>query len=71
MALADDQASLTKYRAALDAIATGQSYEINGRSLSRANLDSVMKTIEWLERRIAAATDQTGGFGAASFGDPG
>lgn len=71
MALADDQASLTKYRAALDAIATGQSYEINGRSMTRANLREVRETIEWLEQRIARATDQTGGFHVASFGDPG
>lgn len=61
---------LTLYNEALQAVATGQSYEINGRQLTRANLKEIRETIVWLEDRIAKASDQTGGFGLARFGDP-
>lgn len=65
-----DAELLTAYKRAAMAIATGQSYEINGRSLTRANLKDVQGMIEWLEGRIARASDQTGGFGHVSFGNP-
>ena len=71
MADPTDAELLTAYKRAALAIATGQSYEINGRSLTRANLKDVRSMIEWLEDRIGRATDQTGGFHVASFGDPG
>ena len=47
-----NSALLTLYLEALEAIATGQSYTIGGRSLSRANIREVRETIEWLEKRI-------------------
>ena len=49
------QTSLDLWYSARDAIATGQSYAINGRTLSRASLDSVNKTIDRLERELAQA----------------
>jgi hypothetical protein len=49
------QASLDTWYAARDAIATGQSYAISGRNLTRANLDSVNKTISTLERELSRA----------------
>lgn len=44
---------------ALDKIASGQSYTINGRSLSRADLGKVQEQIEFWERRVIKA--QRGG----------
>ena len=64
-----DPELLTLYRSALAAIATGQSYTINGRALSRADLSSVRDTISWLESRIDIATGD-GDVGLASFDDP-
>lgn len=51
-----DQELLDIYRAALAQIgSTGQAYGHDGRTLTRADLDEVRKTIEWLEGRIAGA----------------
>lgn len=36
-------------------LATGQSYQQDGRMLTRADLPEIQKTIDWLERRIEAA----------------
>lgn len=45
---------LAAYRAARDAILDGaQSYSINGRSLARADLATIIKKIDDLESRIA------------------
>lgn len=47
-------AELTLYRSARDAILSGsQSYSINGRALTRANLSDIIKEIGRLETRIA------------------
>lgn len=50
---------LAMWLEALDKIATGQSYTINGRSLSRADLGKVQEQIEFWERRVIKA--QRGG----------
>lgn len=65
-----NSALLTLYKEALEAIATGQSYTIGGRSLSRANIREVRETIEWLERRIRRATSRTGDCDVVKFGNP-
>lgn len=50
------QTSLDLWYEARDAIATGaQSYAINGRTLTRANLQQVNDTITKLENELAAA----------------
>lgn len=43
---------LSDYQDALQAIATGQSYELGGRKLTRANLKEVMAVIDWLEEKV-------------------
>lgn len=40
---------------ALDKIAMGQSYTINGRSLNRADLSKVQEQIEFWEKRVNRA----------------
>ena len=49
--------------AAEEAIATGQRYQIEGRSLTRADLYDVRKEIEFWEGKlaVAAAEEQYGG----------
>jgi hypothetical protein len=59
---------LAKYNTCLEAIALGQSYEINGRQLTRANLREVRETIDWLEKKIDNASDASGGFDLVSIG---
>ena len=53
MSISDLQAELAAYKAARDAILSGaQSYSISGRSLTRANLDTIIKEIARIEARI-------------------
>ena len=53
MSISELQADLAAYKAARDAILSGaQSYSISGRSLTRANLDTIIKEIARLEARI-------------------
>jgi hypothetical protein len=59
---------LTKYTTCLEAISLGQSYEINGRQMTRANLREVRDTIDWLEKKIDNASDASGGFDLVSIG---
>jgi hypothetical protein len=51
-----DAELLALYREALAAIATGQSYTIRGKALTRADLSEVREMIAWLEKRVAATT---------------
>lgn len=51
-----DAELLALYRAAAAAIATGQSYNVNGRSLTRADAAEVWNIIDRLDARIAAAS---------------
>ena len=54
---------LNTWLAAEEAIATGQRYQIEGRSLTRADLCDVRKEIEFWEGKlaVAAAEEQYGG----------
>ncbi|EGJ50240.1 hypothetical protein [Desulfocurvibacter africanus] len=58
------QSDLAKYEAARDAILGGQSYEVAGRKLTRANLREVEAAIERLEQRIEIA--KAGGISSGS-----
>jgi hypothetical protein len=58
---------LVLYNEALQKVATGQSYQINNRTLTRADIREIRDTIEWLEKRIAAASGTSGGIILASF----
>lgn len=53
MSISELQAELAAYKAARNAILSGaQSYSISGRSLTRANLDTIIKEIARLEARM-------------------
>lgn len=47
--LEEINASLARWKKALDACATGKSYTIGDRSLTMHDLPEIRKTIEWLE----------------------
>lgn len=44
-----------------DAVATGQSYKIGTRSLTRADLSDIMKQISYWEKRVAQLESGTKG----------
>ena len=56
MASPTDQQLLDSFRNALTAIAQSQSYTINGRTYSRANLAEVWDMVLKLEARVLAST---------------
>ena len=58
------QSELLKWEAARDAILTAQSYTINGRSLTRANLEFVQSQIDAINARIERLS--SGGRGVVS-----
>lgn len=63
MAAPTNQELLDAFKSALLAVSTGQSYMINERQLTRANLKEIRETIAWLEKRIEeddTSKDQTG-----------
>jgi hypothetical protein len=71
MTVPSDQELLEMYLQAIAAVATGQSYNMNGRSLTRADLAELRTTVEWLESRITAANgDGTGGTALVRFNNP-
>lgn len=58
------------YNLYLDAekkILQGQSYSINGRSLTRANLSEIVANREKWERKLKAENNRGRGFALASF----
>lgn len=65
-----DAELLTIYRAAMAALGTGQSYSINGRTMTRVDIAEVRETITWLEARIDTKTGD-GDVGVVTFDKPG
>lgn len=55
------QTQLDAYLAAETAVLTGQSYEIAGRKLTRADLDSIQKGVELWNTRVGALSHQQQG----------
>ena len=55
------QTQLNAYLAAETAVLTGQSYEIAGRKLSRADLDSIQTGITTWNARVVTLTNQAAG----------
>lgn len=51
MALTNQQL-LDAYKAALMAVSANQSYTIDGKTLTRANLKDIRETIDWLEGKV-------------------
>jgi hypothetical protein len=61
ISLAQAEAQLAAYLAAETAVLSGQSYEIAGRKLTRANLAEIQKGIEiWNGRATTLAAAATG-----------
>jgi hypothetical protein len=56
-----DAQLLKLYRWALANGAAGTSRSINGRAITFPALPSLLSAIEWLEERVQAASDGTGG----------
>lgn len=73
MALTSTQAqtALDAWIAADLAVAKGQSYSMNGRSLTLANAKEIREQIQYWERRVAALTggSSQGGAALADFSD--
>lgn len=59
--LTQAQTQLNAYLAAETAVLTGQSYEIAGRKLSRADLDSIQTGINTWNARIVTLSGQAQG----------
>ena len=59
--LAQAESKLTTWLAAIDAIATGQSYSFAGRSLSRANLSDAQAQVEYWDRMVKKLSKSGGG----------
>ena len=55
------QTQLNAYLAAETAVLTGQSYEIAGRKLSRADLDSIQTGIKTWNSRVVTLSNQARG----------
>jgi hypothetical protein len=55
------EAQLTQWLACLDAIATGQTYSIGGRSLTRANLADAKDQVEYWDRKVKRLSKTAGG----------
>jgi hypothetical protein len=59
--LTQAQTQLTAYLAAETAVLSGQSYEIAGRKLTRANLELIQTGIETWNARVITLTNQGNG----------
>ena len=59
--LAQAEAKLSSWMDAEDAVATGQSYSIAGRSLSRADLGQIGERIDFWQKKVTKLT--RGGIG--------
>jgi len=69
--LAQAQSQLDAYIAAETKVLSGQSYEIDGRSLTRANLNEISKGIEIWDRRVKELSAKSGGRGRSVTVNPG
>lgn len=59
-------AEKTAWKAALLACSKGQSYDMGDRSLTRADLPEIRKTLEWLDEQESAAASDSGVSGPVS-----
>ena len=69
--LAQAQTQLDAYIAAETKVLAGQSYEIAGRSLTRANLKEITKGIEIWDRRVKELSAKASGRGRSVTVSPG
>jgi hypothetical protein len=54
---------LALWQEGLAKLSTAQEVEIMGKRITRADLDQVRGTIDWLERKVAAEQAGDGGYG--------
>ena len=54
--LAQAEAKLTTWMTAEDKVARGQSYTINGTSMTRANLNEIRETIDYWDGKVKSLT---------------
>lgn len=52
-----DAELLALYREAVAALSQNKAYTLRGKSLTRADLDECRRMIEWLEKRVDAASN--------------
>lgn len=57
--LSQAQAALDRWIAADAAVAKGQSYSMNGRSITLANSKEIREQIQYWERRLIALSNQS------------
>lgn len=69
--LAQAQTQLAAYLAAETAVLAGQSYEIGGRKLTRADLEFIQKGTEIWNQRVVNLSGQQNGYGRAVVTRPG
>ena len=61
LTLSDAETKLAQYLAAEEAVLTGQSYSIAGRSLTRADLEYIQKGVKlWNDRCLEFGADAQG-----------
>jgi hypothetical protein len=68
--LAQAETQLAAYIEAETKVLTGQSYEFNGRSLTRANLAEIRSGITSWDRRVKELSARVGGSGRARIISP-
>lgn len=69
--LSQAESQLAAYLAAEISVLSGQSYEFQGRSLTRANLAEINKGISTWDRRVKELSASAGGRGRARTISPG
>lgn len=72
MAAVTDAEMLTKVNEAIQACLLGQSYEINGRRMTRVDLPALLNAEKFYQERVnrGASTPAGQGFGLVSFDGP-
>jgi hypothetical protein len=61
MTLSEAQTQLSAWEAALLAAASGKSYTIGDRQLTRQDVEEIRGTVTWLERKIKTLTAEAAG----------
>lgn len=61
---------ITDYYNAMAAIASGQSYKIGPRELTRANLREIRETLDWLSLLKERNSNRNAGLGLVRFREP-
>lgn len=61
------QAEIERWKKALSSCATGKSYTIDGRSLTRQDLPEIRKQLAWFERQLARVNGKAVSFSVKPF----